>query len=320
MNKITLIQHEHTSFNSWYLKPLLTKYFNLVEYDPNVTYDKDTSLAIVGTYNKEAVWAKKLINSGVKVLVDHLWEKVSTDTNRPFPHMLLHNNNWFWYNESLWYQALGYHNYTPNKTYSKLAFMPMRMQRYSRDQLLDSLHPYLDNMIYSYVEKRIYLPNDTAPDLSTDAIGNYCHNYNNPNTQFQRNFNPEWYNNTYFSIVAESQADNATGIFVTEKTFKPLAFWHPFIVYGQPGVLAFLKNLGFETFENLFNESYDQAPDIYHKLPMIKKCVEDFVQVPYDQITWEKLEHNRNLFFNNNVVEQRFVNEIVNQIIEYAET
>jgi hypothetical protein len=74
---------------------------------------------------------------------------------------------------------------------------------------------------------------------------------------------------SYFSIISESgfQAINNKNVenffyslLVSEKTYKPLYYMHPFIVFGCPGTLKYLRSIGFKTFPEFFDESYD---DIY---------------------------------------------------------
>ena len=61
--------------------------------------------------------------------------------------------------------------------------MPMRLYRPYRDQLFNAMTPYLDQMIYSYNARGIFLPND-ADEVSGS---------------WQRFFNRQWYDDTYFS-------------------------------------------------------------------------------------------------------------------------
>lgn len=48
---------------------------------------------------------------------------------------------------------------------------------------------------------------------------------------------------------------------ISEKTMKPIAMLHPFIIMGQPGVLKHLHELGFKTFHGWWDESYDNIVD-----------------------------------------------------------
>ena len=53
--------------------------------------------------------------------------------------------------------------------------------------------------------------------------------------------------------------DHATRF--TEKLVKPLASCNPFILFGNAHVLAALRRMGFETFGDVFDESYDSIAD-----------------------------------------------------------
>lgn len=310
MPKITLITHKSdlTSFNADHLQTILNKYFNIVYYTGKETFDPKSSVIVIGLFNKDNFWFQKLYDSGIKVMVENLWEETE-QVERPWPTdiLVLTNTNWCRYQEPLWFDQLGYKSYIPNKKYTHKAFMPMRLRRRHRDMLLSKLEFLLDDIIYSYVAKGIYLPNDMPHDLDT-GYGN-----------FQRYFNPEWYDSTYFSLVSESTVDHPI-IFPSEKIFKPMALYHPFIVSGQPGLLNYIRNLGFETFENLFDESYDTETEFDKRLTIIVENVKQFNKQDYNKLTWEKLRHNNNLLYNTDVIEQGLIEEIFNPIIEYAET
>jgi len=49
------------------------------------------------------------------------------------------------------------------------------------------------------------------------------------------------------------------GMFITEKTFRPIAMGHPFIILGQVGILKKLQNYGFRT--DFIDTSYDDIAD-----------------------------------------------------------
>ena len=109
-------------------------------------------------------------------------------------------------------------------------------------------------------------------------------------------------------------------MFVTEKTFKPMAFYHPFVVMGQAGILNYLHTQGFETFNNLFDETYDTIADYYTRLLAVTDAVKHYTCVPYDEITQQKLAHNHNRFFDQTLVSTLFVKEIIDPIKEYVES
>lgn len=297
MNKIDLIFYPNSliGFRSHYLEFLFKEYFNFCEYDSTKKYSTKNTVFVVNVIG-DKIWVVPYMEQGYKIIVDNLWEAKIDEYPGTF-HLV--NKNWFWYNESLWYEQLGYSKYISNKTYCKLAFMPINRNDRIRDNIVDKLSIYLNQFIYSY--KNIRLPND-ADKLDLN---------------WQRYFNSSWYNDTYFSLVIE--ASDKRKDFITEKTFKPIAFKHPFMIYSAPGSLQYIKSQGFETYENLFDESYDGVRGS-DRLDKIITNIEKFIQEPYDKTTLEKIEHNHALFFNKKLVCKRIKEEIIEPLIEYAES
>lgn len=69
------------------------------------------------------------------------------------------------------------------------------------------------------------------------------------------------YHQTFVSVVTESLADSDI-LFLSEKIWKPIYMGHPFIVLGNPGTLKYLKKLGFRTFSDWWDETYDDEQDL----------------------------------------------------------
>jgi hypothetical protein len=287
------------------------EYFDIEFYDSKKTYDKNNTLLVITLHRLDNIdWYHDLYQKGYKLLIDNLWG-IPPGSNLS-NSMTLMTPNWFWYNESLLYKSLNYNLYVPNKSYNKLALMPMGLIKQSHELLFEAVSDHLDDLIYSYIERLDkYLPDDLPPlfPARKGATG-----------QHQRYFNPEWYNNTYFSLVSETLINDDSSMHATEKTYKPIAFFHPFIIWGQKGILNHLHNQGFESFTNLFNEDYDNRVSIDNRLKIIIDNIKFFNKVPYDSITLDKLQHNHSLFFNTELIKQRIFDEIVNPILEWVET
>jgi len=306
MINLVLEREGYTSFCADHLQPILRRYFNVVYVEDNVNVPNKNTVVFCKIGSQLAQQYK---SRDYKLAYDHLWEKYN---NTQPDQYICYNDNWFWYNESLWYTRKGYDKYAPDKTYSKSAFMPIRTGKQFRLDFLDSLGTLTQDMIYSCVERNILLPNDLA----------------NGHPDFQRYFNPAWYNDTCYSLVLETliscswhQGVNSNPeVFATEKSFKPFAFYHPVLIFGQPGILAHLHNLGFETFENIFDESYDTVLDLKQRQNQVIENVKNFQIQQYDTLTWEKLRHNRNRFFDTQLIEKLIIDEIIMPLIEYAET
>jgi hypothetical protein len=51
--------------------------------------------------------------------------------------------------------------------------------------------------------------------------------------------------------------DQSNGVFLTEKTFKPIKNAQPFVIFGAYGSLQLLRDMGYKTFDNVLNNKYD---------------------------------------------------------------
>lgn len=85
------------------------------------------------------------------------------------------------------------------------------------------------------------------------------------------------YLDTYFSVVTETTFDY-TECFRTEKISKPLAIGHPWIAAAAPGFYREIKNMGFQTFDHLIDESFDSIVDPLSRVKRIAEVVEDLCQ------------------------------------------
>lgn len=65
------------------------------------------------------------------------------------------------------------------------------------------------------------------------------------------------YQDSYFSVVTETEFFSERNNYSTEKLLKPIQQMHPFVVMGTPGLLKELKSYGFKTFSDFWDESYD---------------------------------------------------------------
>ncbi len=73
-----------------------------------------------------------------------------------------------------------------------------------------------------------------------------------------------YYNDTSLELVVESlgrRADIDT-FYATEKTFKPMAMNHPFMILATRNHLKNIRDMGFRTFGEHWDESYDQQHDL----------------------------------------------------------
>ena len=92
--------------------------------------------------------------------------------------------------------------------------------------------------------------------------------------------NLEIYERSQLTVVTESHFNQTGGLFITEKTFRPLLVGHPFMVLGQKGTLKKLRSWGFETDFDVINQTYDCIEDdrerfLQFHLSLRNWCVQD---------------------------------------------
>ena len=110
---------------------------------------------------------------------------------------------------------------------------------------------------------------------------------------------------SYFSIVTETVVDNENrGIqFFSEKIYQPIQTLHPFIVHGCQGSLNYLREAGYATFPELFDERYDSIKEenkranfIINEINKVAKLDRSKLNdIIYSEYMVDKLKHNQNL-------------------------
>jgi hypothetical protein len=323
MSKIKLIYSTttHPCFTQGYVRGLVDEQFDLVEYDPTKTYLPQDTVVLqthVGVLQSQP-WHTRLVEQGFKTVVDHLWDSdVDTPSQVKNNALILRNGNWLWYRESMHYQSMGYDQYQPQRNYQHAFFMPMNKARQHKDLVLERIASVLDQGLYSYAERGRILPND----FDREQQGYWLYY-----------FNPEWYDSTCFSVVVESYMRSINWYRnpevpnykteISEKSFKPIAYCHPFITFGSVDTLKYLQREGFETFSNLWDESYDSIMDDDQRHQAVAHSVINSVNeyrqgnLKFDSVTEQKLQHNHARFFDKTLVEQRFRTEIIGDVLSY---
>jgi hypothetical protein len=86
---------------------------------------------------------------------------------------------------------------------------------------------------------------------------------------------PKLYQSCFLHVVTETVFDYPHNSF-SEKTWKPIVNLRPFVMVSVPGALSELRNHGFKTFSDWWDEGYD---DIMDPLTRMKSIVEVIRQV-----------------------------------------
>jgi hypothetical protein len=89
--------------------------------------------------------------------------------------------------------------------------------------------------------------------------------------------------NSYFQIVTESPFLN-NEIFFSEKIIKPIIMMQPFILVSSYKMLENFKQLGFKTFDGLFDEGYDSIENNFDRLELILSEIDRVCKLPHDEV------------------------------------
>jgi hypothetical protein len=113
---------------------------------------------------------------------------------------------------------------------------------------------------------------------------------------------------SYISFVSEtffeytSLDDNPFELDMTAKSTKPIVTMQPFILHAQIGALAYIKSLGFETFSNYWDESYDGLTNHYKRYKELITLYKTLSLTPHKELTlmvkdmYPILQHNLDLY------------------------
>lgn len=118
------------------------------------------------------------------------------------------------------------------------------------------------------------------------------------------------YMNSWVSVISEASfADSDDTLFLSEKTFKPISCFHPFIIAGNRNSLSKIRELGYKTFHGFIDESYDDL-STFERLKQIVNSVKKINQIE-DKLSWYEsmkdiLIHNYQTFKKNSISNNNF--------------
>lgn len=141
---------------------------------------------------------------------------------------------------------------------------------------------------------------------SFDHVEPYCNFDDDYTIEFA---DKDLHQSAFLHVVTETIFDyphNANG----EKTMKPIAVFRPFVLVSVPGALQDLKDLGFQTFDRWWDESYDQVQDPTKRLYAIMDIVQSVCATDVQDLRnmlgdmREVLIHNYNHYYKNLLQDQ----------------
>lgn len=116
------------------------------------------------------------------------------------------------------------------------------------------------------------------------------------------------YRESYINVVTETQFLDPHDelLFLSEKVYKPMANYQPFIVLGCRHTLKILREQGYATFAPFIDESYDNEPDDYVRMKMVLAEIERISALPMEELdAWYQSIFDETLVKNRNTMLER---------------
>ena len=315
-----LIEHTDNGFNIDFAKNLITNNLNPVRYVPMLLCHDQEPLDF-DLYNDG--WLKLLDNDISNDLVKHglkdlnlrwcfprsstdawilLHSELNSDQIQKYNDTGLFKCAYWWSHAMIardWYRFAEY-DQRLNKQLPKIANWLVYARATSgkreyRQGFLDQLENIKSVQLGSV---------DTSKVVTSDSSAEY-----------------EWkdYTQTNCSIVLETVYDDR--IHLTEKTLRPIACGHPFMILSGPGTLAYLRKMGFNTFSPLIDESYDLETDPAKRMQMVLEEMHRINNLSerYQQYIWKECQaittYNKNYFFS-----KKFQQKVVAELTDNVES
>lgn len=267
-------------------------------------YNTDKFLAVTSSLHKENLYSNKFYTCPVFLNI------VKVHNSNLIPSVILQRKPFLFdallglrkSHRDFVFQQLVKHN-LDNRTLISYINKRLHSETFIKQQIGLSSCPVTQfNTLGYYYSKNLStydLPDANDQRTEDEIFNSYVANFTDHHgltVPISRRIPVRIYDNTWYTIVTETCQN--TQLFITEKTAKPIMYKRLFVMFGAPGMLAKLHQLGFKTFDLIIDESYDTIFDDVSRFEMafaqiVKLSTLDPVLV-YQQIK-HILEHNYRL-------------------------
>lgn len=261
----------------------------------------------------------KLISLGFKIIVSEPWESKDTILKRLNILHIENINYILWSGDASWFWFIMYDKYKNKKLifdHSKKNFDFFYLNKNPRAHRIELFNKIINNQLldkslYSFTSKGIEL--DKNYELPWSPEDKY------PNKGLDQDIYELPYNHSCYNIVSETHVHDE--IFITEKIWKPIIAQQIFVVHGKKNYLQDLKNLGFQTFNTIIDESYDKESEPKKRINKIVELCKWLKKQNWKELyeqTKDIREHNAQHFFKKNAM-QSVVNKTLLGFLEFAD-
>lgn len=218
----------------------------------------------------------------------------------------------WYYQRNLEQAALPVHNQPRERDFTVLN----RLHKSWRATAMADLkrHGVLDNSYWSYCETGTVGTDNPIEIDSIEGLSAATADFlagapyvSDELDQHQRNDHSateaKYHVNSYCNIVMETHfdADQSGGVFLTEKTFKPIKHGQLFFIAGPAGSLQALRDLGYRTFDNVLDNTYDRIEDNTKRWQRLCESIQQSQHRLAERFEAARADilHNQQLFLSN---------------------
>lgn len=126
----------------------------------------------------------------------------------------------------------------------------------------------------------------------------------------------EYFQKSFCALICESRPSSISSE-ISEKTLNCIFQGRPFIIVASPGTLQNIKELGFKTFSDLWDESYDNIIDPVNRLDTILKIVRSIHEMSDAEVRELAMKAKPIIEFNRHYLQTIFIEEQKTKLVEF---
>ena len=138
-----------------------------------------------------------------------------------------------------------------------------------------------------YVDKKptdiVTITDTSKPDLTWPLVSEIKPSETPSLHNFSNNPLQEFYRDIFFDIVNETRFAQPTGNF-SEKVFQNFQYKKPFVLVAPPKTLEYIKSFGYKSFNDFWDESYDDEWDHGVRLEKILNVIDSILMKPIEEL------------------------------------
>jgi hypothetical protein len=177
-----------------------------------------------------------------------------------------------------------------------------------------------EHWIHSKFLSDLHQSMDQIPSVTNSKISDYTSfatlyqkNDHKITSSVQGNWTAcDWYQEVFVDIVTETVYNYPYACF-SEKIMRPIVAGRPFVLFGAAHTLEFLHHLGFQTFNDYWDESYDSMTDPNQRFEMLCSVVQEIASWPID-LCRKHLQSMKSIFQHNQDIYKRIITNQVDYV------